>query len=56
MTVPRSTLTAVPDSMFASMFSCRHKLRTDADDRVFIDRCACVDTPGALLERGVPKH
>ena len=39
MTVPRSTLTRVPDSMLAAMFSGRHKLRTDDNGRAFIDRC-----------------
>ena len=39
MTVPRSTLTAVPDSMLGAMFSGRHKLRTDDNGRAFIDRC-----------------
>ena len=38
MTVPRSTLTAVPDSMLGAMFSGRHSLRTDDNGRAFLDR------------------
>ena len=40
LTVPRSTLTAVPDSMLAAMFSGRHKVRTDDNGRAYINRSA----------------
>ena len=38
--VPRSTLTSVPGSNMAAMFSGRHKLRTDNRGRALIDRDA----------------
>ena len=34
LSVPRSTLTAVEDSMLAAMFSGRHKLKTDDNGKV----------------------
>ena len=38
--MPRSTLTAVPDSMLGAMFSGRHSLRTDDNGRAYLDRSA----------------